>query len=112
MIVENAVQLTEAVVGEMRNIEDARFHAILESLVRHLHAFARAVKLTEPEFDAAIRLVAELGQKTTASHNEVRLMAGSLGLSTLVCLMNNGADDKPTSANLLGPFWRKGAPVM
>ena len=84
MIVENAVQLTEAVVHEMRNIEDERLHEILEAMVRHLHAFAREVRLTEPEFDAAIRLVAELGQKTTASHNEVRLMAGSLGLSTLV----------------------------
>jgi protocatechuate 3,4-dioxygenase beta subunit len=56
--------------------------------------------------------VARLGQLTTPSHNEVRLMAGSLGLSTLVCLMNNGTEEKPTSANLLGPFWRQGAPVM
>lgn len=115
MIVENAVQLTEAVVYEMRNTEDARVREILESLVRHLHAFAREVKLTEPEFDAAIRIVAELGQKTTASHNEVRLMAGSLGLSTLVCLMNNGEgsldEEKDTSANLLGPFWRKDSPT-
>jgi catechol 1,2-dioxygenase len=39
-------------------------------------------------------------------------MAGSLGLSTLVSLMNNGTDDRPTSANLLGPFWRKGSPTM
>ncbi len=115
MIVENAVQLTEAVVYEMRNTEDARVREILESLVRHLHAFARDVKLTEPEFDAAIRLVTELGQKTTPSHNEVRLMAGSLGLSTLVCLMNNGEGsvdgEVSTSANLLGPFWRKDSPV-
>jgi catechol 1,2-dioxygenase len=36
------------------------------------------------------------------------LIAGSLGLSTLVCLMNNGI----TSANLLGPFWRQGAPFV
>jgi catechol 1,2-dioxygenase len=115
MIVENAVQLTEAVVHEMRNTEDARLREILEAMVRHLHAFAREVKLTEPEFDAAIRLVAELGQKTTASHNEVRLMAGSLGLSTLVCLMNNGEGgvdgEADTSANLLGPFWRVDSPV-
>jgi protocatechuate 3,4-dioxygenase beta subunit len=115
MIVENAVQLTEAVVHETRNTEDPRLREILQSLVRHLHAFARDVKLTEPEFDAAIRLVADLGQKTTASHNEVRLMAGSLGLSTLVCLMNNGEgsldEEKDTSANLLGPFWRTNSPV-
>jgi len=115
MIVENAVQLTEAVVHEMRNTESARTREILESLVRHLHAFAREVKLTEPEFDAAIRLVTDLGQKTTPSHNEVRLMAGSLGLSTLVCLMNNGEGsidgEVETSANLLGPFWRVNSPV-
>jgi catechol 1,2-dioxygenase len=115
MIVENAVQLTEAVVHEMRNTEDARLREILEAMVRHLHAFAREVRLTEPEFDAAIRYVTRLGQLTTASHNEVRLMAGSLGLSTLVCLMNNGDDsidgEVDTSANLLGPFWRVNSPV-
>jgi len=70
------------------------------------------VRLTEAEFDASINIVARLGQLTTPSHNEVRLMAGSLGLSTLVCLMNNGTEEQPTSANLLGPFWRQGAPVM
>ncbi len=26
--------------------------------------------------------------------------------------MNNGTEEQPTSANLLGPFWRQGAPVM
>src|SRR5215469_2493406 len=103
MIVENAVQLTDVVVHEMRNTEDARLREILEAIVRHLHAFAREVRLTEQEFDTAIRLVTELGQKTTPSHNEVRLMAGSLGLSTLVCLMNNGEggfdSEVDTSAN-------------
>ena len=112
MIVENQFQLTEAVVHEMRRTESARVREILEAMVRHLHAFAREVRLTEPEFDAAIRYVTELGQKTSASHNETRLMAGSLGLSTLVCLMNNGDNGQTeTSANLLGPFWRENSPV-
>ena len=84
----------------------------MQALVRHLHDFAREVRLTEAEFDASLNIVARLGQLTTPSHNEVRLMAGSLGLSTLVCLMNNGTEEEPTSANLLGPFWRQGSPVM
>ena len=84
----------------------------MQALVRHLHDFAREVRLTEAEFDASLTLVARLGRLTTPSHNEVRLMAGSLGLSTLVCLMNNGTEETPTSANLLGPFWRQGSPVM
>ena len=42
-------------------------------------------------------------------------MTGSLGLSMLVCLLNNGdgsdTSEIETSANLLGPFWREGSPV-
>jgi protocatechuate 3,4-dioxygenase beta subunit len=112
MIVKDELQLTEAVLAETGRADDPRFREIVQALIRHLHDFAREVRLTEAEFDASINVVARLGQLTTPSHNEVRLMAGSLGLSTLVCLMNNGTEDKPTSANLLGPFWRKGAPVM
>ena len=38
-------------------------------------------------------------------------MAGSLGLSQLICLLNNGeGGEKETAANLLGPFWRMHSP--
>ena len=110
MIIENEAQLTQAVLDETHRTQDPRLKEILQALIRHLHAFAREVHLTEREFDQAINIVARLGQLTTASHNEVRLIAGSLGLSALVCLMNNG-DGEPTTANLLGPFWRAGSPV-
>ena len=112
MIIKNESQLTEAVLAETERADDPRVKEVLQALIRHLHDFAREVRLTEAEFDTAISIVARLGQLTTPSHNEVRLMTGSLGLATLVCLMNNGTEDRPTSANLLGPFWRKGAPVM
>ena len=112
MIVKDELQLTEAVLAETGRADDPRFREIVQALIRHLHDFAREVRLTEAEFDASINIVARLGQLTTPSHNEVRLMAGSLGLSTLVCLMNNGTEEKMTSANLLGPFWRQGAPAM
>jgi catechol 1,2-dioxygenase len=52
-----------------------------------------------------------LGKHTTEAHNEAVLMAGSLGLSSLVCLLNNGDNGQTeTDANLLGPFWRLGSP--
>ncbi len=111
MIIENLEQVTQAVLDEMKRTPDARTKEILECLVRHLHAFVREVQLTEKEFDKAITYVAALGQLTTESHNEVRLMAGSLGVSTLVCLMNNGPNAATeSSANLLGPFWRTDSP--
>ena len=111
MIIDNEAQLTEAVLDETQRTQDPRLKEILQALIRHLHGFAREVRLTEKEFDQAITLVSKLGQLTTDSHNETRLIAGSLGLSALVCLMNNGEGGE-TTANLLGPFWRAGGPVM
>lgn len=108
MIIENEEQLTRAVLDETRRTKDPRVKEVLQALIKHLHAFAREVRLTEKEFNQAIDYVTALGQKTTESHNETRLMAGSLGLSQLVCLMNNTTP----SANLLGPFWRADAPRM
>jgi len=108
MIIEREEQVTEAVLSETGQVADPRTRQILQSLIRHLHSFAREVRLTEQEFNTAINLVSRLGQLTTDSHNETRLIAGSLGLSTLVCLMNNAE----SSANLLGPFWRQGAPFV
>jgi protocatechuate 3,4-dioxygenase beta subunit len=106
MIIEREDQVTDAVLSESQRIEDPRIKQIIQSLIKHLHGFAREVRLTEEEFNTAINLVTSLGRLTTNSHNETRLIAGSLGLSTLVCMMNNGG----TTANLLGPFWRKDAP--
>jgi catechol 1,2-dioxygenase len=81
------------------------------ALVRHLHGFAREVRLTEQEFEKAIGYIVALGQKTHATHNEAVLMSGSLGFSALVCLLNNGNNGQTeTTANLLGPFWRMNSP--
>jgi catechol 1,2-dioxygenase len=52
-----------------------------------------------------------MGRLTTESHNETVLMAGSLGVSSLVCLLNNGDNGTTeTSQSLLGPFWRLNSP--
>ena len=91
MIIETQQDVTEAVVGEMLRTPDPRTKEILSCLVRHLHAFVREAKLTEKEFQEAIGHVNAIGQKTTPSHNEAMLLSGSLGVSNLVCLMNNGA---------------------
>jgi catechol 1,2-dioxygenase len=111
MIIEKLEQVTKAVLDEMKRTPDARTKEILHCLVTHLHAFVLETRLTEKEFDQAIKYITALGQLTTESHNEVRLMMGSLGISTLVCLLNNGPNAATeTSANLLGPFWRAGSP--
>ena len=112
MIVESPSDLTAAVLAEIERAPDARFREIMGAAVRHLHAFVRDSRLTEAEFRQACGVIAALGQATTASHNEVVLAAGSLGVSALVCLLNNGdGGQRETTANLMGPFWRQGSPV-
>ena len=111
MIVRGEQDVTDAVLGELARAPDARFREIMTVAVRHLHAFIREAKLTEAELQQACAVIAALGKATTESHNEVVLAAGSLGISSLVCLLNNGEHGtRATTANLLGPFWRLGSP--
>jgi catechol 1,2-dioxygenase len=95
----------------MRGTHDPRLRQILVSLVTHLHAFVREVRLTEPEFREATALLNEIGALGSDTQNEFVLMAGSLGVSSLVCLLNNGdGGNTETSQSLLGPFWRLNSP--
>jgi len=103
--------VTPAVLKVMERTEDPRLREIMVSLVKHLHGFVLDVRLTEAEFREATSILNQLGQQSNDSHNESVLMAGSLGMSSLICLLNNGNQGQTeTSQNLLGPFWRLNAP--
>jgi catechol 1,2-dioxygenase len=111
VIIHTPSDITRAVVAEIERAPDPRFREIMSAAVRHLHAFVGEAKLTEAEFQLTCRYIASLGQLTNESHNEVVLIAGSLGVSSLVCLLNNGDHGQSeTTANLLGPFWRMDSP--
>ena len=111
MIVEGESSLTDLVIKAMSEDPDPRRREILASLIRHAHAFAREVMLTEDEFETGLEFLNRIGQTTNDMHNEAVLFADILGLSTLVCLLNNGnAGATETSAALLGPFWRMHSP--
>ena len=47
MIIQRQEDVTTAVVEAFKNTSDPRVREILISLVKHLHAFAREVHLTE-----------------------------------------------------------------
>ena len=103
--------VTPAVLKAMEQTTDPRLREIMIALVRHLHGFIVETRLTEAEFRAATAILAEMGRLTTDIHQEFVLMAGTLGVSSLVCLMNNGDGGRlETSQNLLGPFWRMHSP--
>ncbi len=109
MIIRNQEDVTRAVLRVAERTPDPRLREIMVSLIRHLHGFVREVRLTETEFEAATALLNEIGQQQTDTNNEVVLMAGSLGISSLVCLLNTG-DRSKTNQSMLGPFWRLNSP--
>jgi catechol 1,2-dioxygenase len=111
MIIKTEADVTTDALAVMARTADPRQREILISLVRHLHAFVRDVRLTEPEFREATAILNEMGQLTNETHNEMVLMAGSLGVSSLVCMLNNGDQGNTESTHsLLGPFWRLNSP--
>lgn len=103
--------MTSDALRVMEQTVDPRMREIMVSLVMHLHAFVRDVRLSEVEFRQATAILNEMGKLSTDAHNETVLMAGSLGISALVCLLNNGNNgNTETSQSLLGPFWRLNSP--
>ena len=90
MIIEGPDQVTPAVLAEIARAPNPRFREVMTALVKHLHAFIREAKLTEEEFHQACAIINAIGQSSNSFHNEAVLASGSLGVSTLVCLLNNG----------------------
>jgi hydroxyquinol 1,2-dioxygenase len=102
--------LTEAVIERLKDIENPRFKKIMTSAIRHLHAFAREVELTEEEWFEGIKFLTAVGQKCDDKRQEVILLSDVLGLSMMVVALNHKTAPGATEATVLGPFFAHGAP--
>jgi hydroxyquinol 1,2-dioxygenase len=103
--------VTDAVLEQMAATPDPRLREIMASLVRHLHSFARDVRLTPSEWLAAIAFLTRTGQICTPARQEFILLSDTLGLSALVNIMDGmGADEAATEGSLLGPFYQQRSP--
>ncbi|MEY3865024.1 MAG: hypothetical protein RL234_515, partial [Pseudomonadota bacterium] len=80
--------LTQSVIDGFSQTEDPRLKEILSSLVKHLHAFAEDVKLTEAEWFKGIEFLTATGQKCTDKRQEFILLSDVLGLSMLTVSIN------------------------
>jgi hydroxyquinol 1,2-dioxygenase len=102
--------LTDAVLAKLEGVTDARFKQIMESLVRHLHAFVREVELTEAEWFAGIQFLTATGQKCDDKRQEYILLSDTLGVSMLVDALNHRKPAGATESTVLGPFYVQDAP--
>ncbi len=89
---------------------DPRSREIIESLVKHLHAFATEVKLTHAEWRKGFELLMAAGDISGPDRNEFVLYSDVLGLSSLVDMMHS--PDGCTPSSVLGPFHILGAPDL
>ena len=105
----NEDTLTQAVVERLQQAKDARFREIMTSAVKHLHAFAREVHLTEEEWFEGIKFLTAVGQKCDDKRQEFILLSDILGLSMMIVALNNKTVPGATEATVLGPFFAHGA---
>jgi hydroxyquinol 1,2-dioxygenase len=106
----NEDTLTAAVVERLsRGTKDARFREIITSAVKHLHAFARDVHLTEEEWFEGIKFLTSVGQKCDDKRQEFILLSDILGLSMMIVALNHKTAPGATEATVLGPFFAHGA---
>lgn len=103
--------ITQAVIDRLANTPDARLKTIMTSLVQHLHAFAREVKLTEAEWFQGIEFLTATGHITDDKRQEFILLSDTLGLSMLTVAMNNEKPEGCTEATVFGPFYVEGSPL-
>jgi len=105
----NEDTLTNEVVARLKKTKNPRLREIMTSLVKHVHAFAREVHLTEEEWFEGIKFLTSVGQKCDGKRQEFILLSDILGLSMMVVALNHKTGPGATEATVLGPFFAHGA---
>jgi hydroxyquinol 1,2-dioxygenase len=120
------MRLTDAVIASFERSASPRLQELMQSLVRHLHAFVSEVQPTEQEWAKAIEFLTRTGHITDDRRQEFILLSDVLGVSMLVVGINQrrqpgatpsgeavevtGAPTGGTEATVFGPFYVEGAP--
>jgi hydroxyquinol 1,2-dioxygenase len=102
--------ITQAVTDSFAATPDPRLKEIITSLVQHLHAFARDVRLTEEEWLRGIEFLTRVGHITDDKRQEFILLSDTLGLSMLTVAMNHDKPPGCTEPTVFGPFYVEDAP--
>lgn len=106
----NDDNITDLAVDRWATARSPRLAELMTALVRHLHAFAREVRLTEDEWLTAVEWLAATGRISDDKRQEFILASDVLGLSTLLVQLNNRFVGNATPATVLGPFHIDGSP--
>ena len=102
--------ITEAVIERFQNTPNLRLKTIVNSLVRHLHAFVRDTELTFDEWRFAVDFLTRTGHMCDGNRQEFILLSDTLGISMLVDAINHRLPAGATETTVLGPFYVENPP--
>ena len=98
-------ELTRDVVDRMSNAKSVRLRAVMEVVIRHLHAIVREAKITQGEWWQAIDFLTRAGKMCSESRQELILLSDILGISMLVDAVDHVAGPGISDSTVLGPFY-------
>ncbi len=104
--------LTEVVLKRWQDIPDPRLKQVMQSMIKHLHAFVRDVEPTGDEWLKAIDWITRTGKMSDNKRQEVILFSDVVGVSMLVDSINNRLDTGATPTTVEGPFHVADAPEV
>jgi hydroxyquinol 1,2-dioxygenase len=102
--------LTQEVLATFSNSKSERFQQVMQSLVKHMHAFLKDVELTEDEWFKGIDYLTHTGHITNDKRQEFVLLSDVLGVSMQVIDINNKKSVGATASTVFGPFFVEGSP--
>jgi catechol 1,2-dioxygenase len=105
--VEDSVRLVQERSGPNA---DLRAKYLIDTLVKHLHAFFKEARPTMDEWMFGIEFLTRTGHMSTDWRQEFILLSDTLGVSMLVESLNNHKMSGETESTVLGPFYVKNAP--
>lgn len=105
--VKDSVKVVQDRVGPKAN---KRAKVLVNSLVKHMHAFVKETKPTLDEWMYGINFLTRTGHLSTDWRQEFILLSDALGISMLVETLNNDKMSGETESTVLGPFYIPNAP--
>ena len=99
--VKDSVKVVQTRSGPKAN---KRVKFLVDSLVKHMHAFVKETKPTMEEWMQGINFLTRTGHLSTDWRQEFILLSDTLAVSMLVETLNNHKSHGETESTVLGPF--------
>jgi protocatechuate 3,4-dioxygenase beta subunit len=104
--------INEAVLKSIANTNNPRLKELFTCLIKHLHEFVKEVELSSEEWAAAMDFLYRAGKISTPKRKEFILLSDTLGVSSLVDLINGRGPAGATETSVLGPFYVGGSKML